>query len=132
MIGLLFVGVVLLSVGAIGYAIYQSSRPPEGSVGEFLRRPRPVGKRIAVIFGASTIHGDYAQVMRSLATERHLGYLPLHERMTAELKAHPGGSAWNKNLAIVRARCSSGTCCDARSTSSRSAAVTRSTRTACT
>lgn len=190
---------------AVGYAIFQSSRPPEGSVDEFLRRPRPTGKRVAVILGASTIHGrvgidavpavrerlpdweivnaghngdtcaqlldrvepvlackpdaivvetggndalhdltpkdfgrdlaalvdrlqgsgahlglcsfqvagddlttavnrrvgEYAQVMSSLAAERKLGYLPLQEKMTAELAAHPGGAAWNKNMAVV-------------------------------
>lgn len=205
LIGVLPVAVLLLAGGGIGYAIHQSSRPPEGSVGEFLRRPRPAGKRVAVIFGASTIQGrvgidalpavrdrlpgweivnaghngdtcaqllarvepvlacrpdaivvetggndaihdetpenfgrdlgalvdrlqasgahlslcsfqvagddlstpmnrrlgEYAEVMQTLAAERRLGYLPFHERMTAELKAHPGGSAWNKNLALV-------------------------------
>lgn len=204
-IGALVVGAVLLVGGAIGYAVYQSERPPEGSVAEFLKRPRPSGKRVAVIFGASTIHGrvgidalpavrrqlpeweivnaghngdtcaqllarldrvlackqsaiivetggndalddksaesfgrnltalvdriqtskaslalcsfqvagdvlstavnrrldEYAEVMRRLATERKLGYLPLRERMTEELRAHPGGSAWDKNLLSV-------------------------------
>jgi acyl-CoA thioesterase I len=195
----------ILAAIAVGYSIYQSSRPPEGSVGEFLKRRRPTRKRVAVIFGASTIHGrvgidalpavrerlpaweivnaghngdtcaqllarieqvlackpdaivvetggndalrdrsseafrsdltalvdqlqtsgariglcsfqvagddletpvnrlvsEYAQVMRSLASERGLGYLPLRERMAAELDANPGGSAWNKDMILV-------------------------------
>lgn len=185
--------------------MFQSERAPEGSVDEFLHRPRPTGKRVAVIFGASTIHGrvgidalpavrarlqaweivnaghngdtcakllariepvlackpdavvvetggndalqdksakdfardltalvdrlqlsgaqlalcsfqvtgddlttplnrrlgEYTQVLRTLATERKLGYLPLRERMLAELQDHPGGSAWNGNLGMV-------------------------------
>jgi acyl-CoA thioesterase I len=197
--------VLILAAMAVGYSIYQSSRPPDGSVGEFLKRPRPAGKRVAVIFGASTIHGrvgidalpavrerlpaweivnaghngdtcaqllarieqvlackpdaivveaggndalrdrsseafrrdltalvdqlqtsgariglcsfqvagddlktpvnqlvgEYAQVMRLLVSERGLGYLPLRERMMAELDANPGGSAWNKNMMLV-------------------------------
>ena len=205
LIGRLIVGVLLLAAGAIGHAIYQSSKPPDGSVGQFLKRPRPAGKRVAVIFGASTIHGrvgidalpavrerlpgweivnaghngdtcaqllarvepvlacqpdaivvetggndalqdrspedfgrdltalvdrlqasgaqlglcsfqvagddlttavnrrldEDAQVLRTLAAERKLSYLPLRERMTAELEAHPGGSAWDENLVMV-------------------------------
>lgn len=57
LIGWVIVVVLLAAVVAFGYAMYQSSRPPEGSVDEFLKRPRPAGKRVAVIFGASTIHG---------------------------------------------------------------------------
>lgn len=199
-------GVLLLlaAIGA-GYAIYQSSRPPEGSVDQFLKQPRPARRRVAVIFGDSTIHGRvgidalpavrdrlpawvtvnaghngdtcarllarvepvlvckadaivievggndardgvspeafrtdltnlvdrlqasvarvglcsfqvagddlstpmnrlldrYAQVMSSLAAERGLGYLPLRERMIAELDANPGGAAWNQNMMLV-------------------------------
>lgn len=197
--------VLLAAIVAIGYPMFQSSRPPAGSVSEFLKRPRPSGRRVAVIFGASTIHGrvgidalpavrnhlpdweivnaghngdtcaqllariepvlaceadavvvetggndalrdqtvegfkrdltalvdrlqasgtrvglcsfqvtgddlttavnrridDYGQVMRTIAAERKLGYLPLRERMTAELAAHPGGTAWNKNMVVV-------------------------------
>jgi acyl-CoA thioesterase I len=52
-------GILLLALGAIVYTIYQSVKPPEGSVGQFLKRRRPDGKRVAVIFGASTIHGRY-------------------------------------------------------------------------
>ena len=204
-IGGLVVGAALLVGGAIGYAVYQSERPPEGSVAQFLKRPRPIGKRVAVVLGASTIHGrvgidalpavrrqlpeweivnaghngdtcaqllarldrvlacqpsaiivetggndalddesaenfsrdlsalvdriqtskaslglcsfqvagdvlstvvnrrldEYAEIMRRLATERKLGYLPLRERMTEELGVHPGGSAWEKNLVLV-------------------------------
>lgn len=204
LIGLLSLG-VLLAVGAVGYTLHQSSKPPEGSTDRFLKGPRPAGKRVAVIFGDSTIHGrvgvdalpavrerlpgwqlvnaghngdtcaqllarvepvlackagaiivetggndalqnrtsddfkhdltrlvdrlqaseahlglcsfqvagddlttdmnlrlaGYTQVMRAVASERGLAYLPLWERMTAELEAHPGGSAWDKNLAIV-------------------------------
>ena len=58
LIGRLAVGVLLLAAGAIGYTIYQSSKPPEGSVGEFLKRPRPAGKRVAVIFGAGVNVGQ--------------------------------------------------------------------------
>jgi acyl-CoA thioesterase I len=203
--GGLGVGVLLLAAGAIGYTIYQSSRPPEGSLSEFLKRSRSGGKRVAVVFGDSTIHGrigvdalpavrerltgweivnaghngdtcaellarvepvltchpdaivveiggndalhnaspedysrdltalvnrletcgarlglcsfqvagddlsttvnrrlaEYTQVLRTLAIERKFDYLPLRERMTADLEIHPGGSAWDKNLAIV-------------------------------
>jgi lysophospholipase L1-like esterase len=204
---LLVVGVVVVAViaGGVGYSLYQSSRAPEGSADQFLRRPRPTDKRVAVMLGDSTFHGrvgidamptvrerlpdweivnaghngdtsadllarvepvltckpdamvveaggndalqdhsveefrrdlaalldrvqpsvtnvglcsfqvagddpstafnrrvsEYALVMRSLATERRLAYLPLRERMTAELGANPGGAAWNKNMTVV-------------------------------
>ena len=194
-----------MAVAAVGYAIYQSSKLPEGSVDQFLNRPGPGGKRVAGILGASTIHGrvgvdaipagrqrlsdweivnaghngdtcaqllarvepvlackpkaivietggndalqersledfgrdltslidrlqfsgarlgicsfqvagddfttafnrrldEYTNVRRKLAAERRLGYMPLHERMTAELEAHPRGSAWDKYLFVV-------------------------------
>jgi len=44
-------------VGATAYTLYQSMRPPSGSIATFLKRPRPARKRIAVVLGASTIHG---------------------------------------------------------------------------
>lgn len=207
LIGWLAAAVLLTALTAVGYAIFQSERQPEGSVDQFLHRPRPTGKRVAVIFGASTIHGrvgidalpavrsrlpaweivnaghngdtcarllariepvlackpdavvvetggndaiddksaedfvrdltalvdrlqlseahlalcsfqvagddlttplnrrlgEYTQVLRTLAAERKLGYLPLRERMMAELEDHPGGSAWNRNLGMVMA-----------------------------
>ncbi|HEX6348629.1 MAG TPA: SGNH/GDSL hydrolase family protein [Candidatus Dormibacteraeota bacterium] len=205
MIGWLIAVFLLLAIGAIGYPIYQSAKPPQGSVAQFLKRSRPAGKRVAVVFGASTIHGrvgidalpavrdrlpgweivngghngdtclkllarvepvlackpdaivvqaggndalgdrstadfegdltalverlqasganlglcsfqvagddlatrlnrllgDYAQIVRGLAARRKLGYLPLRERMTADLEAHPGGRAWDRNFSIM-------------------------------
>ena len=44
---------------------------------------------------------EYAHVQRTLAAERGITSLPLRERMTAELEAHPGGSAWTKNMTMV-------------------------------
>ena len=205
MIGWLAAALLLLAFSAVGFALFQSERSPVGSTDQFLHRPRPTGKRVAVIFGASTIHGrvgkdalpavrarlpaweivnaghngdtcaqllarcepvlacepdavvvetggndalqdrnaaeyardltalvdrlqlsgaqlglcsfqvagddlttsvnrrlgEYTQVLHALATERKLGYLPLRERMVAELEEHPGGSAWNRNLGMV-------------------------------
>lgn len=45
--------------------------------------------------------GEYTRVLHMLAASRKLGYLPLRERMAAELEAHPAGRGWNKDLMMV-------------------------------
>ena len=67
--GLIGLAGVLLGAGAaVTYAMAQVQRPAGGNPEEFLRRPRPDGRRVVVCLGASIVHGrvsvDFVDLLR--------------------------------------------------------------------